>query len=216
MLVDDGNIVLQVQNKKLVAVQGGLLLPHKSVYLPGCALELPVLHEEDVQNLKDAASCGITAIMQPFVRSAKDVQALKKEMEKLDLALPIYAKIENAIGLANVEEIAREADVIVIARGDLANAVGIENIAYAQHQIEKICHKLNKPYMVVTQMLASMNEKPTPTRAEVSDIFHAVYNGASHIMLTNETAAGKYPAKAMDTFVKIGQSALKARQEELA
>jgi pyruvate kinase len=214
MLIDDGNLILQVKNGKLIVLQGGLLQPHKSVYLPGCALELPVLHEEDVQNLANAKACGITAIMQPFVRSAKDVQALKKEMAKFDLHLPVYAKIENAIGLANAEEIIQEADVIVIARGDLANAVGIENIALAQHQIEKICRRLHKPYMVVTQMLASMNEKPAPTRAEVSDIFHAVYNGASHIMLTNETAAGKYPAQAMSVFVNVAKSAQKARQED--
>ena len=111
--------------------------------------------------------------------------------------IAIFAKIENQIGVENLENILPEADVIVIARGDLGNDMPLWELPKVQKQIEETCKKHQKPYIVVTQMLASMEVHPVPTRAEVSDIYHAVYHGAWGVMLTGETAVGKYPVEAI-------------------
>ena len=109
--------------------------------------------------------------------------------------IQIFAKIENQIGVSNLESIVQTADVIIIARGDLGNDMPLWELPSAQKKIEKVCKECQKPYIVVTQMLASMEQKPVPTRAEVSDIFHAVMHGAYGVMVTGETAIGKYPVE---------------------
>ena len=124
-------------------------------------------------------------------------------------------KIENCLGIERIEDILPEADVIIIARGDLGNDMPLWELPKAQKQVEAACHRAGKPYIVVTQMLASMETNPVPTRAEVSDIYHAVYHGASSIMLTGETASGKYPAEAMHIFKQVALRALDDRNGEI-
>lgn len=218
ILIDDGKLRLRVQDIQentllCEVIFGGLLKPRKSIMIEGKTILGPALTENDIKNLKEAKSFGVTAIMQPFVSCKEDLITLKDTLHKLNADnLKIYAKIENQIGLDHLEELIPYCDVLVIARGDLGNACGLIQLPKVQKQIERICHKHHKPYMVVTEMLNSMIDRPVPTRAEVSDVYHAVYHGASEIMLTAETASGQYPVEAMKIFVQVAQTALDDRK----
>jgi len=220
LLLDDGKIklnILEVQPTRLKAhvIHGGLLKKRKSAALQGKSIQGPTLTESDIQNIQEANRFGVTSIMQPFVKSKKDLMDVKESLHLYNADnLRVFAKIENLEGVAHLEELLEDSDQIVIARGDLGNASGLIHLPTIQKQIENYCKKLNKPYMVVTEMLHSMQENPTPTRAEVSDVFHAVYHGASSIMLTGETASGKYPLEAMIYFVNVAKEALKERMKE--
>ena len=154
--------------------------------------------------------------MQPFVRNAQDLITVRETLQSIgNPDLQVYAKIENMEGVARLEELFPYCDQIVIARGDLGNAMPLWELPAVQKRIQDICRAHSMPYMVVTQMLDSMMEHPVPTRAEVSDIFYAVYHGASSIMLTGETAAGRYPQEAMKYFSETAKSALVCREEVL-
>lgn len=211
ILLDDGNIQLVYHDlNHLEVVCGGLLKPAKSVAVKGCEIPTPTLTDADYKNLSVAKDYGVTGIMQPFVRDCQDLKTVRKALDDNGLDdCKIYAKIENKTGVAQLESLLPYCDEIIVARGDLANSVGIENIASCQHHIETFLHQKNFPYMIVTQMLNSMIDNPIPTRAEISDIYHAVYNGAKSIMLTAETAAGKYPLQAMKVFTSVANTALK-------
>lgn len=215
--IDDGKLLLQVQPEGLLVLRGGPLLSRKSLYVPALQhlqAQMPALTQLDRENLQAAKDYGVTAMMQPFVTSRKDLLEVRQVIAELAPGLKLYAKIENRQGLEHLEDFYNLADCIVIARGDLANDVGLENIALVQHEIETFCLAHNVPYMVVTQMLDSMIRNASPTRAEISDVFHAVYHGASAIMLTGETAAGKYPVQAMEYFTKAAKSAQACRKKE--
>lgn len=180
-------------------LRGGVLKGGKSIALPGAALYPPTLTESDLSNIRVAKKYGITGVMLPFVRGKEDLQNLKcalAEAEAVDIQ--IFAKIENMDGVRRLAELLPYCDEIVIARGDLGNAMPLWELPVVQEQIAEICREEGKPFMVVTQMLASMEQSAVPTRAEVSDIFRAVQQGASSVMLTGETAAGKYPTEAME------------------
>lgn len=208
LLVDDGKLEFEITKIDGLflwckTIRGGYLYGSKSIAIKGKSVTGQTLTQNDINNLKVAKEYGVTGIMQPFVRNANDLQYVKKTLQELGLEdLKIYAKIENLEGFQHLEELLPYCDEIVIARGDLGNAVGLVNLPYYQKQIEDICKKYHHPYMVVTEMLASMQQNPIPTRAEVSDVFNAVVNGASSIMLTGETASGKYPVEAMKYFVE--------------
>lgn len=213
VLFDDGKIKLEmIDANYLKVIQPGLLKSHKSIALPNITIERDTLTKQDKENIKDALEFGVTGLMQPFVRNVQDLMNVKKEIE--DKNIKIYAKIENIQGLLQLDDLIDQCDQIVIARGDLANSVGIINLPSAQKYIEDHCKAKNRDYMVVTEMLHSMIKNPTPTRAEVSDIYHAVYNGAKSIMLTAETAMGSYPVEAMEVFVGVANSAVKDRKKE--
>lgn len=212
VLFDDGKIKLEmIDANYLKVIQPGLLKSHKSIALPNITIERDTLTKQDKENIKDALEFGVTGLMQPFVRNVQDLMNVKKEIE--DKNIKIYAKIENIQGLLQLDDLIDQCDQIVIARGDLANSVGIINLPSAQKYIEDHCKAKNRDYMVVTEMLHSMIKNPTPTRAEVSDIYHAVYNGAKSIMLTAETAMGSYPVEAMEVFVGVANSAVKDRKK---
>ena len=150
----------------------------------------------DVENIRIAASCGVTGVMQPFVRSRRDLETVRQALDENGGAnIRLFAKIENQMGLERLPEFLETADEIVIARGDLGNAMPLWELPAAQKRIEAQCRKAGKPFMVVTQMLASMEQNPVPTRAEVSDIFNAVADGAAAVMVTGETAVGKWPVE---------------------
>ena len=212
ILLDDGKYLLEVIDQGLCkVVHGGLLTSSKSMALVNKQVAMPTLTDSDIENLKVAKANGITGIMQPFVRNAQDLKTIKETLHALDADdLKVYAKIENLEGVQHLPELLPYCDAIVIARGDLGNAMDLSELPFVQKQIQDICKEHNKPYMVVTQMLNSMISAPVPTRAEVSDIFYAVYHGASAIMLTGETAAGKYPLEAMQMFCRCAKSALRA------
>ncbi len=213
VLVDDGKILLMVENVESSQIfcqirRGGTLVSRKSIALLGGTVELPTLTESDRINIREAKSHGVTGVMLPFVRGPEDLMELKAELEKAKASdLEIFAKIENMDGVRNLENLFPYADQIVIARGDLGNRMPLWELPVVQAQISQVCREAGKPFMVVTQMLASMENSKVPTRAEVSDIFRAVSEGASSVMVTGETASGRYPAEVMKYLCKTVDSA---------
>ena len=199
LLLDDGKLqVIVEEGETCRVVRGGTLLPRKSVAAPGLTVELPALTEEDHRNLRLAAQMGVTGVMQSFVRGREDLLALREALRQYGGEhIRIFAKVENRQGLETLPDWIDLADCIVIARGDLGNAVPLWQLPAIQKGIAALCIARDKPFLVVTQLLASMEERAVPTRAEVSDIFNAVLDGAWALMLTGETAAGRYPAEAM-------------------
>ena len=179
-------------------LRGGLLHSHKSIKILNTNVAMPVLTEHDLENIRLASSYGVTALMQPFVLNGADLAYVRQTLKENGAEnIQIFAKIENRLGVENLENIIPEADVIIIARGDLGNDMPLWELPAVQKKIERICSEYGKPYIIVTQMLASMEKSPFPTRAEVSDIFHAVLHGAYGIMITGESAIGAYPVEAV-------------------
>ena len=219
--LDDGKITLTVKNvdasvpeAETVVVTGGLLSSRKSLAIDGVSVELPTLTVQDLENLRILDHYRVTGVMLPFVRGSEDLLNLRKALLEYGHAhVRIFAKIENRRGVEQLSSLLPHCDQIVIARGDLGNAYPLPQLPAIQKQIARTCLAFKKPFMVVTQMLASMEERLVPTRAEVSDIFNAVLDGASSLMLTGETAAGKYPAKAMQVLSDTAYEALRYRME---
>ena len=227
ILIDDGKILLTVKKAKeryaeCVVLRGGVLKSKKSITIPGLAIELPTLTKADLMNIHNAHEAGVTGVMLPFVRGAQDIINLRKTLEAEGVGdIRIFAKIENLAGYEAIDEIIPESDMIVIARGDLGNAMPLAKLPCAQEEIadplwelptiqkdiSERCKKAGKPFMVVTQLLHSMEEAMVPTRAEVSDIYNAVLDGADALMLTGETAAGNYPGIAMGYLVQTAKQA---------
>lgn len=203
VLLDDGKILATVQEVGAEQIwvrveRGGLLRGRKSVKIQGRDVKMPVLTEHDVENIRLAGEYGVTALMQPFVLDGEDLAYVRKTLQANGAGnVRIFAKIENRTGVKHLAGILPEADAVIIARGDLGNDMPLWELPSVQKQVERACHEAGKPYVVVTQMLASMEEHSVPTRAEVSDIFHAVYCGAYGVMITGETAVGKYPVEAV-------------------
>ena len=201
VLLDDGKISLEVttvlENRAEAKVlRGGKLTGRKSIKLPGKDVRLPVLTERDIKNIRQAAEFGVTGLLQPFVHSGEELVELRKILAENGAGhLQIFAKIETLDGFAKLDDIIPQADVIVIARGDLGNDMPLWQLPAVQKAISAACRKADKPFIVVTQMLASMEHSAVPTRAEVSDIFNAVADGAWGVMVTGETAVGEYPVE---------------------
>ena len=217
ILLDDGKIRVQVEHVRDNSVMakviiGGIIKPQKSIKVVGHNVEMPILTNHDLENIRQAKRFGVTALMQPFVFSGEDLRRVRSVLkeEKAEY-LQLFAKIENCKGVENLDSIIPEADLIVIARGDLGNDMPLWELPRVQKKIEEACKRYGKPYMVVTQMLASMEENPMPTRAEVSDIFHAVYHGARAVMVTGETAVGKYPVEVIRYLANTAKEAMKCR-----
>lgn len=213
LLLDDGRLCVRVlpAGEGLV-LRGGTLAPGKSVAVPGLCAALPALTAADRKNLSLASAFGVTGVMQSFVRSREDVEEVRTAL--CGTGLRHFAKLENRAGLDSLEQWIRLPDVLVIARGDLGNAVPLWELPGVQKRVAARARQAGKPFLVVTQMLASMERTAVPTRAEVSDIFNAVLDGASALMLTGETAAGRYPAEAMDYFCRTIRAAETFLREE--
>lgn len=209
IMLDDGKLLLAViEPCRAIVRRGGLLQSRKSIALPGVELNSPALTNADLDNIAHFSEYGVTGVMQPFVRGAKDLQDLREAMELAGCgSLRIYAKIENQNGVDRLPEILPEADEIVIARGDLGNAVPLWQLPAVQKKIAATCREGKKPFMVVTQLLSSMEHSPVPTRAEVSDVFNAVLDGAASVMVTGETAVGEYPVSVIQYLAETVQSA---------
>ena len=191
--LDDSALLLTVVEERPDALlcqveRGGLLKSRKSMAILGVQPDTPALTEEDRRNLDWAARCGVTDVLQPFVR--------------------VMAKIENQLGIEKLDEIIDASDVICIARGDLGNSMPLWELPAAQKGIAARCRTAGRSFFVVTQLLWSMEQRAVPTRAEVCDIYNAVLDGSDALMLTGETAAGRYPVQAMEYLVKTARSAL--------
>ena len=197
LLLDDGKLLLRcIDAARAIVIRGGTLESRKSVAVPGLHVKLPPLTDLDRENLRHAAAMGVTGVMQPFVRSGDDLWQVRRAMAEVGCPhLRLFAKIEDAAGIAALPRLLPAADEIVIARGDLGNAMPLWQLPAAQKRIAAVCRAAGKPFMVVTQMLQSMTHSPVPTRAEVSDVFNAVLDGAASVMVTGETAVGEYPAQ---------------------
>lgn len=201
VLLDDGKLLLRVTEQRTggalaEVLRGGILRGRKSAALPGAAVTPPTLTEADLDNLRFAAEFGVTAVMQPFVRSREDLETVRAALDNSGGAhIRIFAKIENQTGVERLAEFLPAADEIVIARGDLGNAMPLWELPAVQKRLAAQCREAGRDFMVVTQMLASMEHSPVPTRAEVSDIFNAVVDGASSVMVTGETAVGRWPVE---------------------
>lgn len=203
VLLDDGKILLRTElvqsdggepELKLRVVRGGMLESRKSVALPGRAIDTAAMTQADLENIRRAKEFGVTAVMQPFVRSKEDLMEVRSALDEAGCTdIRLFAKIENLNGLSKLDELIPYCDEIVIARGDLGNAMQLWELPAAQKRIAAACRKAGRDFMVVTQMLDSMTHRQVPTRAEVSDIFNAVLDGAASVMVTGETAAGDYP-----------------------
>ena len=203
ILFDDGKLLAEVISKEsdyceIRIKRGGVLTQRKSITVVGKDIMLPALTHIDIANLQVARGLGITGIMQPFVRSRDDLMAVHKALEENGCRnLKVFAKIENQAGIDNVKTFSGACDEVVIARGDLGNSMPLWELPRVQKHISKICNRNDMPFMVVTQMLSSMENSEVPTRAEISDIFNAVIDGASSVMVTGETAIGKFPVEVM-------------------
>ena len=212
LLLDDGAIDMKVVENTgpmLVAqVQNdGTLGSHKSVNVPGEHIDLPALTEKDKRNILLAIDEDIDFIAHSFVRSAADVKAVQDILDAHNSDIKIISKIENQEGVDNIDEIIDASYGIMIARGDLGIEVPIEKIPGIQRMIINKCIRKKKPVIVATQMLHTMIENPRPTRAEVTDIANAIYSHTDALMLSGETASGKYPVEAVETMARIAEQA---------
>ena len=215
ILIDDGLIELEVTGKNHTEIicriiNGGELGERKGVNVPNVAVRLPAITEKDKEDIRFGVEQEVDFIAASFVRNAEcilEIRALLKEMKAP--YIPIIAKIENAEGISNIDEILRAADGIMVARGDLGVEIAAEELPYLQKQMIQKANANFKTVITATQMLDSMIRNPRPTRAEVTDVANAVYDGTDAVMLSGETAAGKYPVEALQMMVHIIESAEK-------
>ena len=212
--LDDSALLLEVKDARetsllCTVLRGGLLNSRKSLALLGVEVDAPTLTPSDLENLDAAAEYGVTHILQPFVRGREDIHILRAALHARGLdRVQIMAKIENQRGLDHLDEIIACADQVCIARGDLGNSMPLWALPAVQKHISRSCTAQNRSFCLVTQLLWSMEQRPIPTRAEVADIYNGVLDGASSLMLTGETAVGRYPVEAMTYLVKTAHTAL--------
>lgn len=212
ILIDDGLIGLRVESKtetEIVCsvVNGGELGERKGVNVPNVAIRLPAITEKDKDDIRFGVEQDIDFIAASFVRNAECVLEIKAYLKELGAPyIPIIAKVENAEGIENIDEIIRAADGIMVARGDLGVEIPAEEVPHLQKMIIQKCNDNFKTVITATQMLDSMMRNPRPTRAEVTDVANAVYDGTDAVMLSGETAQGKYPLEALQMMVHIIQN----------
>ncbi len=216
VLFDDGALdmeVIGINGPQVIAkvTNDGVLGSHKSVNVPGRHIDLPALTEKDHKNILLAIEQDIDFIAHSFVRSADDVKAVQKVLDEHHSDIKIISKIENQEGVDHIDEIIDASYGIMVARGDLGIEVPIEQIPGIQWRIIHKCIEKKKPVIVATQMLHSMINNPRPTRAEVTDIANAIHSCTDALMLSGETASGKYPVEAVKTMAAIAEQAEKDR-----
>lgn len=214
--LDDGLIELVVEEVKADRLEcrvvlGGILKSRKGVSLPGVAVDLPPLTDTDKEHVRFAVEQGVDFIAASFVRRAEHVDAVKQLIADLGGHQAVIAKIENAEGVANVDEIIDAADGVMVARGDLGVEMPPEDVPIVQKQIITKCNRKGKVVITATQMLDSMVRSPRPTRAEVTDVCNAIFEGSDAIMLSGETAVGVHPARVVRVMDRIAR-----RAEEVA
>ena len=211
ILIDDGLVGLKVENVvgeeiHCVVENSGIVKNHKGVNVPGVKINLPALTPKDILDIEFGITQGIDFIAASFVRKASDVLAIREVLENNNATdIQIISKIENQEGVDNLDEILQVSDGLMVARGDLGVEIPTEDIPIVQKQMIKKCNALGKPVITATQMLDSMIRNPRPTRAEVTDVANAIYDGTDAIMLSGETAAGKYPVEAVKVMAAIAK-----------
>ena len=208
VLIADGLVELLVEKndgEKVIcrALNSGKFSSKKNVNLKGIHAGLPIMAEKDKEDLKFGASMDVDFVAASFVSFPEEVVQIKDFLKKAGANAKVIAKIENEEGLNNIEMIAREADGVMVARGDLGVQVAEERIPLAQKEIIRVCQKIGKPVITATQMLDSMIVNPRPTRAELTDVSNAVFDGTDAVMLSGETASGKYPVESIKTMALI-------------
>lgn len=203
ILVDDGLVGMTVDEIKgsniiCTVENGGIIKDHKSVNVPGVTVRLPAITEKDKDDIRFGIREGVDYIAASFVRKGSDVEEMREFLKSNGAEhIKIISKIENKEGVDNILDIIAFSDVIMVARGDLGVEIPAEQVPVTQKKIIKLCNLEGKPVITATQMLDSMIRNPRPTRAEVTDVANAIYDGADVIMLSGETASGKYPAEAV-------------------
>lgn len=210
LLIDDGEMGFRVTDINgllihAVAENDGVVGSRKSVNLPGVIIDLPAVTERDRRNIGYAVELGVDFIAHSFVRSENDVKEVQNILDELNANTKIISKIENQEGIDNFDSILKASYGIMVARGDLGIEVAAERIPGMQAMMIRKCIAAHKPVIVATQMLHSMIEHPRPTRAEISDVANAVYQHADAMMLSGETAYGKYPVEAVTTMTRVAQ-----------
>lgn len=207
--LDDGKLELEVlstdrkKSIKTKVVHGGILSSNKGVNLPNTTISLPSLTEKDVKDLDFALEQDVDWVGLSFVRSARDIIELKHIIRKQKKKARVVAKIEKPEAIEDIEEIIRQTDAIMVARGDLGVEIPMEDVPLVQKMLIKKCYLHAKPIIVATQMMESMIDNYTPTRAEVNDVANAVLDGADAVMLSGETSVGKFPVRVIEAMTKI-------------
>lgn len=217
ILIDDGKIELRVEEVRDVdvvakVVYGGPLKSRKGINLPFTKVSTPSLTEKDLEDLVFGLKQGVDWIALSFVRKATDIEILRDHITRAKSNSRIVAKIEKPEALENIDGILQATDAVMVARGDLGVEILLEEVPMMQKMIVEKCNKLAKPVIVATQMMESMIENPRPTRAETNDVANAVMDGADALMLSAETAAGKYPIEVIRSMVKTISSVEKQAQ----
>ena len=211
ILIDDGLIELNVEEfdgKDVVCrvINGGKISNKKSINLPGVKLDMPYMTERDREDLLFGIKADVDYVAASFIRNADDVKCVRSLLdENGGKDIKLISKIENNEGVENIDEILAESNGIMIARGDMGVEISFERLPAIQKSLIKKCYEAGKPVITATQMLESMVHSPRPTRAEVSDVANAIYDGTSAIMLSGETAAGMYPIESVETMSKIAE-----------
>ena len=209
ILIDDGLIglkVVKVTEKEIICSveNGGTVSNKKGINVPGVELKMPFISKKDKDDILFAVKEGFDYIAASFTRTADDILEIRRILEENNCNFSkIIAKVENAQGIKNVDEILRVADGVMIARGDMGVEIPLEEVPSIQKKLIRKAFETGKPIITATQMLDSMMKNPRPTRAETSDVANAIYQGTSAIMLSGETASGQYPVEALKTMVKI-------------
>lgn len=216
ILINDGLVELKVtdifeKDIHCTVLNGGIIGNNKGINIPETDTNLPSLTEQDIKDIIFGIENDFDFIAASFVRKASDVMEIRKILEKNNGEhINIIAKIENRQGVNNIDEILKISDGVMVARGDLGVEIPTEEVPIVQKEIIKKCYQSGKPVITATQMLDSMIRNPRPTRAEASDVANAIYDGTSAVMLSGETAAGKYPVESLKTMIKISEEAEKS------
>ncbi len=215
ILIDDGLIELRVDDISGESiycdiVYGGVLSEHKGINLPGVNISAPCLLKKDLEDIEFGISRGVDYIAMSFVRKAADVFEVRERINERGGDIPVISKIEKAEAVTNLDSIIEESDGVMIARGDLGVELSPEEIPVLQKKIISKANEAGKLVITATQMLESMINNPRPTRAEASDVANAVFDGTDALMLSGETAVGKYPVEAVKMMVKIAREAEEA------
>lgn len=208
ILLSDGRIELKViairgDDVECEVINGGMLAEQQGINLPGAALSIPALTEKDKRDLKFGLEQGVDAVALSFVRSADDIRMAKDVMRRYGRSVPIIAKLEKPQAIEHLEEILETAAAVMIARGDLGVEVPPERVPIIQKRVIQRASVWRKPVITATQMLESMTQNPRPTRAEASDVANAIFDGTDVVMLSGETASGRYPRETVAMMARI-------------